>query len=147
MDSRCCNKRSPSQMHIVFLYALISISLDSFCLHQSSTSTPHIIYPSFEQHDYFAKSLAQRSSTMTSLVVQTANKKKKNSYQKNLLLCSFILPLILPSTVNYANLSSMQQLPPPSIAWCKFVLHNTQTNKISYMLTNFLEIVIIVATE
>jgi hypothetical protein len=46
VDSRCYNKRSPSQMHLVFLYAHISISSDFFCLHHSSTSTPHMIYPS-----------------------------------------------------------------------------------------------------
>jgi hypothetical protein len=81
MDSRCYNKRSPSQMHLVFLYALISISSYFCCLHHSSTSTPHIIYPFLEQHVYSTKSMAQRSLAMTSLVVQT-NNKKKNSYQK-----------------------------------------------------------------
>jgi hypothetical protein len=46
MDSRCYNKRSPSQMHLVFLYAIISITLNFFYLHHSSTSTFHMIYPS-----------------------------------------------------------------------------------------------------
>jgi hypothetical protein len=81
MDSRCYNKRSPSQMHLAFLYALISISSNFCCLHHSSTSTPHIIYHFLEQHVYFTKSMAQRSLAMTNLVVQTDNK-KKNSYQK-----------------------------------------------------------------
>jgi len=107
MDSRCYNKRSPYQMHLVFLYALISISSNFCCLHHSSTSTPHIIYHFLEQHVYFTKSVVQWSLAMTNLVVQIDNK-KKNSYQKNMLPCSFILPLILPSIVNYTNLSSMQ---------------------------------------
>jgi hypothetical protein len=59
-------------------------------------------------------------------------RRKKTQKRKTYLHRSFILPLILPSTINYANLHSMLQLPPPSIARCKSVLHNTQTNKTLY---------------
>jgi hypothetical protein len=89
-----------------------------FCLHHSSTSTPHIIYHFLEQHVYSTKSLTQRSSIMTSLVSKLLTRKKIHT-RKTCLLCSFILPLILPCTVNYTNFSSMQQLPPPSIAQCR----------------------------
>jgi hypothetical protein len=113
MDSRCCNKSSPSQMHLDF-YMPYFYSSDLFCLHHSSTSTPHIIYPFLKQHIYSIKSLVQ-GSTMTSLVVQTNNKKKKKLYQKKrvaLLLhstsyltfhCQLHKPLInakVPSTIH-----------------------------------------------
>ncbi len=46
--------------------------------------------------------------------------------------CSSISPLILPSTINYTNLSSMLQLPPPSMLGVDPIIHNTQTNQVSY---------------
>jgi hypothetical protein len=100
MDSRCCNKRSLSQMHIVILYAPISISSDFCYLHHSSTSTFHIIYPFLEQHVYFAKSLAHWSLAMTSLVVQTDNKKKNSYHHKTYCFApSLYLLLYLPSSI------------------------------------------------
>jgi hypothetical protein len=104
-----------------------------FCFHHSSTSTPHIIYLFLEQLAYFAESLVQWNSTTTSLVVhvpisQTANKKKITQREKlayiALPFCflSYLSPLIMQTY-------TMLQLPPPSIARCKSVSHNTQTNK------------------
>jgi hypothetical protein len=118
MDSRCCNKSSPSQMHLDF-YMPYFYSSDFLCLHHSLTLAPHIIYLFLKQHIYSVKSLLQWNSTMTSLVVQMPTRRKKTRTKKNMLPRSFILPLILPSTINYANLFSMQKFLPPSIARCK----------------------------
>ncbi len=107
MDLRCCNKTSLSQMHIVFIYALISISLDFFRLHHSLTSTPYIIYPFFKQHDYFAKSLAQWSLTTTSLVVQNyLQEKEKETHTRITLVASFLhsaFPLSITQTFFQCN--------------------------------------------
>jgi hypothetical protein len=84
MDSRCYNKSSPSQMHLVFLHALYFYSSNFFCFHHSSTSTPHIINHFKKQLVYSAKSLVQHNSTKPSLVVhppifsKIANKKKNS---------------------------------------------------------------------
>jgi hypothetical protein len=73
---------------------------------------------------YFAKSLAQWNSSTTNPVVWT---RRKKSERKNLLLAPPFLPLILPSSINYANLSSVQLLTPPSI---------TRRNSCSHKQTN-----------
>jgi len=109
--SRCCNKKFPFPKCILTLYATQFYSLDPCFLHHPSASSPHI-YSYFKLHYYSAKSLAQRNSSTTNLVVWT----RKKNIRKNMLPCSSILLLILPSTINYTNLFSMQSLPPPSIA-------------------------------
>jgi hypothetical protein len=97
MDLRHCNRSSPSQMHLDFYMPLF--------LQLGPLLSPSFlnINPSLEQHIYFAKSLAQQNSTMTSLVVQTANK-KKNSYQKNFPLApSFCLLSYLPLSITQTS--------------------------------------------
>ncbi len=102
-------KNSPFLDAFWLLYVTQFYSLDPCFLHHPSASTPHI-YFYFKLHYYSAKSLAQRNSSTTS-----PKSEQEENIKKNLPPCSSILPLILPSTINYANLSSMQSLPPPSI--------------------------------
>ncbi len=98
-------------------FPLPTCILTSIC-HSALQLGPLLFSPSFKHQPlitilifnyyYSAKSLPQQNSSMTSL------NKKKNTRKKpgTLLLHSFFY---LTFPINYANLFSMQLLPPPSI--------------------------------
>ncbi len=137
MDSRCCNKDPLPKCILVFLYALNSTTQTSFVFiirqHQplilsilSNNDLPILL-------SHWCNGIQQLLGQQSILLsLKLLARRKKTQKRKTCLHHSSILPLILPSTVDYANLHSILQLPPPSIARCRFVFHNTQTNKASY---------------